>query len=215
MTRQRDLLPLQCPYPFAGQLVAHSVTSRAMRRRLHAKDSWQRWCNDGIKTINELNGSTQFSKCPRSRVQDAAITQIAAHYRGLSKPPSDLGPVGAFVELCRCSLPYLSDSEGPVAFERGNVALPASGDNLANILDCLPAEHSDLILHPERHMLDETHIFEDRLSEAGLERPFVDPSFFDCKVYAGFLKDLAERGILEWQKGGHSYLGVFFVRKKN
>ena len=46
--------------------------------------------------------------------------------------------------------------------------------------------------------------------------PYLDPQLVrDPKVYAKFLRRLDAAGILTWKTGIRSWLGVFFVAKKN
>mgnify|MGYP000249666573 CR=1 FL=1 len=44
-------------------------------------------------------------------------------------------------------------------------------------------------------------------------KPYVDPAFNNPHVYSKFLLQLSARGLVEWQVGGESFLGLFLVLK--
>ena len=142
---QRDLLPFSMPYPAAASLSKATSGSRNVLRRLHSKGGWQSWANDGVLAVNELYGFNGFSQCSPSPSKTAALSQFCRHFEEVGKPPTDLTPARAFVELCQNSLPYITDGRGPAPYEEGKVSLPAVGNHPVVPQDCLSPEHSALL----------------------------------------------------------------------
>ena len=58
----------------------------------------------------------------------------------MGKPPADLTPAGAFLELCGTKLPYLGEGAGPIPYERDLVALPSG-----SALPVDPLEHLSVL----------------------------------------------------------------------
>lgn len=212
--RQRDLLFLQKPFPEAGQLVAAQASSRPMQRRLRRSGGWKFRANARVATLNCLGGSSRFCSMSPSKTQSCAVERVIQSYKQMGRSPEDMTATGAFRELCRESLPYLSETEGPASFEKRRVSLPASGTTAARAAELLPKVHRDLFNKPHESLLREADEAARGLSDLGLTRAYVDPAFQSGRVYVDFLKDLLDHNLIEFQIGGESFMGAFFVKEK-
>ena len=212
---RRDLLPFPLPFPAAGNLPKGPHISRSIRRKLCTKQGWQTWANDGAEATNELYGSHSSFAGPLTASKEAALAQFCNHYRNVDKPPSDVSPAGAFLELCQNSLPYLSESVGPAPYDNEKISLPDACNDPANPLSCLSPEHLELISGPGNPMLRPEDEALHELDDLGLSHAHVDPAFNSPKIYVQFLMQMHSRQLLQFTTGGKTYLGVFFVTKKN
>ena len=174
---RRDLLPFPLPFPAAGNLPKGPHISRSIRRKLCTKQGWQTWANDGAEATNELYGSHSSFAGPLTASKEAALAQFCNHYRNVDKPPSDVSPAGAFLELCQNSLPYLSESVGPAPYDNEKISLPDACNDPANPLSCLSPEHLELISGPGNPMLRPEDEALHELDDLGLSHAHVDPAF--------------------------------------
>ena len=94
------------------------------------------------------------------------------------------------------------------------MSLP-SGGVIIDPMDHLSGEHREQLLGLSEPMLRPGDSLDCVSSAADVIQPHIDPAFNSAKVYASFLLDLHSRNLIEWQLGGKSFLGVFFVEKKN
>ena len=173
-TVQKDLLP---PYPNARGLTSARGVSRFKFKKCHVRGAWQAWANDGVRTLNELNGTPHFSKHDPSPSRLAALSQFCNHYRDMGGPPPDLSPAKAFVELCKNSLPYISDHRGPILYDADNLSLPAACVSPIDPLQHMSAEHSERVVGGHRAMLRPEPEALQALADAGLNKAHVDPAF--------------------------------------
>ena len=212
MTLSRELLPFPAPFPNAPCLRSAHNRSRGVRRRLHATGAWQQWANSGVSAINSLAGlgpSTSRDKTPLQ------LSRIVDANKDVGQPPSSLSPAGALRELCRESLPYLTEDAGPASFKPGLVALPELSQTACQSESALCSEHRDRLDGAGSTLLNSVDATQRALLDADLEKPYVDPAFRSPKVYGQFLSDLSKRGIICFKLNGKSYLGMFFVHKKD
>jgi len=211
---QKSLLPLPVPFP-SVRWPTHSNVSRSILRRAHSKMGWQSWANQGICTVNQLNGVPGDPRARPNRAQTAALSQFCSEYKSMGKPPDQLTPAGAFTELCHDSLPYIADGGGPAPYDRNKLSLP-NMDSTPVAPECnLCLEHSNTLRGKGVPMLRSVSQAAEAVADSGLSRPHVDSAFFCPRTYATFLCNLESRHLLEWQSGGESLLGVFFVHKKD
>ena len=109
--RQRDLLPLPLQFPHAFRQSPKGL-SRCSLRRLHARNAWQTWANEGVSTLSQLASHTRNRPGKPSRAQAAALDSFVKPYVEMCKPPPPLTPARAFTELCHSSPPYLQEGGG-------------------------------------------------------------------------------------------------------
>eukprot|EP00972_Heterocapsa_arctica_P085698 12628444-Heterocapsa_arctica.AAC.1 len=63
----------------------------------------------------------------------------------MGKRPAELTSAGAYLELCGSSLPYLSEGDGPVPYDRDLVSLPDVGVSAVPCEPLLTSAHRDLV----------------------------------------------------------------------
>lgn len=150
--RQRDVLPLPTPYPTVG-VDRWANASKTMRRRLARRNHWQRWCNDGVVSLNELAcGSlpTDMASCSSSSssrvVQNETLARLGEAYKAMDRPPPDLFPARAFFELCSAACPRADSGKGPIPYGSAPVALPDGDALVADVEELLSAEHDSHFL---------------------------------------------------------------------
>ena len=154
----------------------------------------------------------------RNHGQGLCIDRIREVYAGVPAPPAGLTPAQAFSCLRGSSTGY-----SPVPLQGARVTFDLERCSMPPPLNCAhPVVQSlsgkpheeivnwrERILKPESERHDYMH-GKDRI------KPYLDPKLVrDSKVYAKFLQRLDGAGILSWKVGIQSWLGVFFVAKKN
>ena len=211
---QTSLLPLPVPFPDV-RWHTHTKVSRSILRRAHSKMGWQSWANQGVCTVNQLNGVPGNPQAQPNRAQAAALSKFCSEYKDMGKPPLDFTPARAFNELCIETLPYLGGESGPAPYDCGKLSLPDVNSNPVSPECNLCAEHSNTLRGEGVPMLRSVSQAKECVADSGLARPHVDSAFHCPKTYASFLCKLQTRQLLEWQIGGVSLLGVFFVYKKD
>ena len=208
MPRQRDVLPLPLPFPRSGPL---PETLGRLMRVSHSAEGWRSWCNEGVSTLNRLYGGSRGPRSAPNFAQQVSLEHLAELFKDVGPPPPDLSPALAFTELTREALPYASNVGAPVPFESGRVSLPEGGATLVRLADVLPSEHLDLLSEGSGLLLN-PDFGPDKFFDF---HPFHDAAFRRPRIYAAFLGEIRERDLVEWQVGGPSFLGAFFVPKKD
>ena len=212
----RSLFPLPLPHQLVDSHTTPYRASKYSRRRLNLADGWKSWNNEGVKCLNELSGEGGSGRVPSTpnRLQRMSLQHLSEVYKSLDKPPSDLSAATAFRELCGNTVPYLTEDAGPRPYQEGLVSLPdvSAPVSLKEGLDAETFEQvcgrPDLLLNSD----SETKL---ALEDLDLNKPYIDPAFNSSKTYANFIKLMLDKNLVELQSGGRSYLGVFFVLKKN
>ena len=166
-------------------------------------------------TTNQLYGGASVCTTPPSTAQTVALEQFCSMYKAMGHAPDGLTPAGAFSELCHSGLPYSSEGGGPASYDRELLSLPALGGSPVDTCELLSEEHRDLVLGRKAPMLRSPDEAKCLIADAGLLKPHSDPALQSGRVYGEFIQSLLERGLVELQTGGKSYLGVSFVKKKN
>ena len=215
---RKGLFPLPLPPDNLNKADNPGPRSRSVQRRLRKGAAWRHWLREGVMCLNELSGegSRSSSVSSASKVQRKSLEHLSRIYSGLSGPPCDIFPAGAFRELCSSSLPYLAEEGGggPIPYQEGSVALPQASKPFCISEAVRPATFSQVLARADQLLCSETEAFS-ALEDAGVQRPYVDPSFRSPKVYSRFLRELHHKNLIEWTVGGKSYLGIFFVAKKD
>ena len=211
----KDLFPLPPPFPLVGQLASVVGVSRSVRRRLRRTGLWQQWANEGVATLNALSGRPDGSSCEPSPCQLASLEGLAEPFKRMGLPPPDLHPAEAFRELCGNSVPYLAENLGLASFERDNVALPSGNLPVIDTVAGLSPEHAHILNGADSSLLNSPEATAAALDVAGIVKPHHDPAFNAPRPYADFLRSLQDKGIITFEMHARSYLGCFFVRKKD
>ena len=182
----KTLLPLPVPFP-SVQWHSHHKVSRSILRRAHSKIGWQSWANEGVYTVNQLNGVPGPSDLKCSRAQSVVLSQFCQEYKGMGKPPLHMTPAGAFTELCHDSLPYLSDGGGPAPYEHSLLSLPGSDGLPVLPEEHLSPEHSNRVRGLGAPMLRSASEAGNAVADSGLTRPHVDSALLTQQLMQFFL----------------------------
>ena len=181
---------------------------------MHCQDGWKIWNNEGVKALNDLSGEGGSHTRAPSRLQRMSLQHLASEYESLGKPPCDLHPAAAFRELCKNSVPYLTEDSGPRPYQEGLVSLPSVSSPIS--LACgLDTQTFELVCGQPDSLLNNDADRQLALDDLDLSKPYIDPAFNSPKTYASFITSMFDKNLVEFQPGGKSYLGVFFVAKKN
>ena len=212
--RSRDLLPLPLPFPNTGFLETKCSHAR-YHRSVFGKSGLRRWCNDGVRVLDQLYGGSPPSGAP-TQLQHEVIRDLVDSYEAMGEPPIDMSPAGSFKDLCGSAVPYTGGASGaPVPFIQGATSLPSAGFTPVPLDEVLPPAHRVWMENGSERMLRDSSETNALLEHLQLHKPYHDPTFHSPKTYGAFLVDLASRGLLEWHPAGEAYLGVFFVPKKD
>ena len=216
-SRQRELFPLPV-LPVSTPLDSCKSLSRVVQRRVHKKNHIQQWKRDGLHTLNELSGYP-FSDPPEfcdTQAQLVACEGLEALYSRVPSPPDDLTGAGALSELCASATRYApTELSGVAPYVADSVSMPPSGCVPCDITQALGVADRNTVVGWETSMLLGPEGREEHRQSAERPRPFLEPSLVSKpEVYGNFLSLLDRAGMIQWRIGGPSYLGIFFVRKK-
>ena len=214
----RDLLPAPLPFPVDGPPGPLAGKARATQRKVHRRRHWQYWCNDGVRTLNELYaGITDEEHRDFSPSQNLCLSALASEYERLGAPPSDLTAAGAFAELCGRPAGYADSEAGPrVSFKPGLAALSPAGGKPITTVDLLPDGDRMMGLDWRRRLLRDSSDAHHLLSELGVAKPYSDPvPVRGKKNYGGFLRNTSDAGMLRFTENLPATVGIFFVGKKD
>ena len=125
---RREFLPSPLPFPRRGLTENLQELSRGVQRRLHAKDHWQGWCNDGVGAINKMySGDRIPGDACASGGQVECLDNLVPAYQRMGKPPNDITAAGAFRELCGTRVGYSVEPCPRAQFGSGVIAMPPAG----------------------------------------------------------------------------------------
>ncbi|CAK0846614.1 unnamed protein product [Prorocentrum cordatum] len=175
----------------------------------------------GISTLNVLGGRGEEwgPKVLPGAIQRQAVASLARAYFAAPPPPDDLTASGAWSALRGCGSGYAV--AGAVAGEfatnqRGRLALPAVGNQAIDLVSCLPDHYQKLLEDSGRAIRLPAVCTKDAAAEADELGPAMDPILARSpSKYAEFLMSAYESGVVEPATEVRSFVGVFFVRKKD
>jgi hypothetical protein len=125
--RSRDLFPLPRPFDVEEAAVLRNL-ARGTRRCIRRADFWKSMACEAVDALNSVvTGTASSALHPPNGAQKLALQNIVESCREMGAPPSDLGPAGAFHELCQKTEPYSDQSSGPAPYQRENASWPPSG----------------------------------------------------------------------------------------
>ena len=226
--RQRDIFPL--PYATAHEgIVDGGSLSRSQKRKAASHSRRDEWCADGIYSMNQLIGSYSNSKTDsdrdevagmllRNQGQALCIDRIREAYAAVPPPPAGLTPAQAFSCLRGSSTGYnpVPLQGTRVSFNLELCSMPPPLNCAHPVVDSLAGQPKEEIDNWRTRILKPESARDDYMNGTDRIRPYLDPQLVrDPKVYAKFLQRLDAAGILTWKTGIRSWLGVFFVAKKN
>ncbi|CAK0812042.1 unnamed protein product, partial [Prorocentrum cordatum] len=176
---------------------------------------------DGISTLNVLGGRGEEwgPKVLPGAIQRQALASLARAYFAVPPPPDDLTASGAWSALRGCGSGYAV--AGVVAgefatYQRGRLALPAVGNQAIDLVSCLPDHYQKLLEDSGRAIRLPAVCTKDVAAEVDELGPAMDPILARSpSKYAEFLMSAFESGVVEPATEVRSFVGVFFVRKKD
>ncbi|CAK0896604.1 unnamed protein product [Prorocentrum cordatum] len=221
----RDLLPLPSGRCLADLLEGLSPAglgvSRCADRRRSRRRAAVAWLQDGISTLNVLGGRGEEwgPKVLPGAIQRQAVASLARAYFAVPLPPDDLTASGAWSALRGCGSGYAV--AGVVAgefatYQRGRLALPAVGNQAIDLVRCLPDHYQKLLEDSGRAIRLPAVCTKDVAAGVDELGPAMDPILARSPIkYAEFLMSAYESGVVEPATEVRSFVGVFFVRKKD
>ncbi|CAK0817574.1 unnamed protein product, partial [Prorocentrum cordatum] len=204
-----------------------SEESAVLKERRKAKEgrqlarSTEAWLQDGISTLNVLGGRGEEwgPKVLPGAIQRQAVASLARAYFAVPPPPDDLAASGAWSALRGCGPGYAV--AGVVAgefatYQRGRLALPAVGNQAIDLVSCLPDHYQKLLEDSGRAIRLPAVCTRGAAAEVDGLGLAMDPILARSpSKYAEFLMSACESGVVEPATEVRSFVGVFFVRKKD
>ena len=214
--RSRDLLPL--PLLPSCESWVGPRKSRSVHKRIGRRSNWIQWANDGIRALNELSGhGKSFSGTRPNAAQEACVNDLSSVYRDFGPPPAEFSEEESLGEILRKAHFYAPEAGEVVPYQEGSVSFPTVGAPV-DITAGLSDDGRMLIRDFGKHLLCSEGEASQKRLDLGIDRVYSDPSLVnDAARYGGFLRMLAEAGMIRWERAGSegTTVGIFFVRKKD
>ena len=214
-----DLPMLRLPSPVRGNV------SRSVQRRIQRKCAMVGRVNKAILALNSLffGGSKIFeSKQVDSLeglplVQQDVIRSLQQRVQFLGPPPEGISCSGALSALRATSGSYLDCEAGVgevVPMSLDSLFLPKGKVAGVNLLEHFTGADLEVISNYEEYMMHDASVWTNLQDQAGLLKPYDDPSLRNKKQYLKFLKHLFSCGVLGFSKVCKGRVGAFSVSKK-
>ncbi|CAK0826393.1 unnamed protein product [Prorocentrum cordatum] len=221
----RDLLPLPSGRCLADLLEGLSPAglgaSRCADRRRSRRRAAEARLQGGISTLNVLGGRGEEwgPKVLPGAIQRQAVASLARAYFAMPPPPDDLTASGAWSALrgCGSGCAVAGVVAGEFAtYQRGRLALPAVGNQAIDLVSCLPDHYQKLLEDSGRAIRLPAVCTKDVAAEVDELGPAMDPILARSpSKCTEFLMSAFESGVVEPATEVRSFVGVFFVRKKD
>ena len=223
--RIRDLLPL--PHFQPGSCATQSSqggrkfeSESAKRNRLRRADNACK-VNEVIDTLNEMSGFSSVTKAPLTQAQKDSqkiLLQRVARLPRSAERISMREAVHELLHLCPSSeyMPEEGTRSAVRPFDRHLVSLPECGASALDALQLLDDRGREILEQFETFMLAPDGV-QGEIFEKGIRvKPYMDEVLSASpEMYSGFIKDLFERGMIEFRRSATSTITPFFVAKKN
>jgi hypothetical protein len=215
-----DVLPLPSVSFDSPQKWNSLPLSRSVIRKLQAKQHVDSWLDLGISALNSLGGfhSSKYggpvsvNKLGNHHVH---IKHLRRDYDSIGPPPIGWCPQEAFRELQGSCGDYAGISGSLAVYREGTVSLPDVGSRGADLVKLSSGQaksyldNHDSLLRPSRSRDAE-------LAKLEFDRPYMDPVLRQSHVkYAGFVRELCQKGVVTYDHTHTADVGVFFVKKKD
>ena len=223
--RWRDLLPLPLFRPASpgsqqdsGGKNFESVSSK--RNRVRREDNVSK-VNEVIHAVNEMAGFTAPSKKPALKAQCAAQTVLMRSVASLPRCAERPRMREAIHELLRLSPSSEYMSEEVVRstvhpYDPCLVSLPECGAAPCDATELIDERGRDVLERFEDTMIASDEALGSLFESQKHIKPDLDEVFQkEPSKYIAFIKDLYERGMIEFREHAKSIITPFFVTKKN
>ena len=221
--RWRDILPLPHVEPFdwgrdasANPPNKNDCSLGCYRRRLRRYDNRSQ-ANNVIDAVNEMAGFQAPKVGAPTLLQQECITHILKTVVELPRSSECMPMREAVRELLQYSphSPYVEEVGAGTTvrpYQRDLVSLPEVGSEVMNAYDLLDETGKQILEAYDSSMLCSE---EERLSK-DMVSPYMDTVLQGSNAtYVEFVKDLWERGMLEFQSDAAAVVTPFFVIKKS
>ena len=214
--RWRELFPLQNA-PLPDRLPGLSTSAR--RRRAKVRD---RVCqvNSIVDCLNEMYvPSSQVSSYPQMESQAQRDSQhyIFQQLNRMKYPSSTCTEREAVKELLQTSTSYEGGQMTTVRpYERDLVSLPDCGAHPIALEQVIDAAGRDFLEDPHVSMMRTAEEWGHIIEKDDVFRPYMDVTLQGSpKKYVMFVKDLIDKGMVDFTARPKDLVTPFFVKKKN
>ena len=223
--RIRDVLPL--PHIKPGPCASWSPqggqqfeSTRAKRNRIRRADNLCK-ANEVIDSINEMAGFKSAPKAPANQAQVESQKILLQRIARLDRPAERINTREAIHELLHlCPSSDYMPEEGTRStvrpYDRSLVSLPDCGASAIDATHLLDDRGREILEQFDSCMLAPDWV-QGQIFEKGTHiKPYMDEVLRSSpQVYSDFIKDLFDRGMLEFRRSATSIITPFFVAKKN
>ena len=218
----RELLP--CPIPFGINDVDGKQSCRTVTRRHLRREGWQRWCNDGVRALNDMYGhgilTSEESHYNVSATQKICLDRLAVAYKSAGAAAPDCNSAaGAFRELCGTkpgygsSDPFTTGERAP--FREGDVSLPPPGARPADPELLFDGEDLQQWREWRTRLLHSPSSAQEQRDALAVSQPYSDAALTkNPKQYARFIEQLMAANACDLGTFKDATVGIFFVLKK-
>ena len=222
-SRQREIFPLPIPSCSSPQDIPSTSLSKSQLRRMRTKFRKNSWLADGIQSLNELSGAPYScaSEFPRNAAHHDVLDRLHQLYSCVPKPDVAQSGARAFAELCKTASRYdpLAPAVLPgdrASYDKADVSWPPHATTPHPVVNSLTGRDKYVVENWSTHMLKSSAARTAYENSQNRIKPFLEPTLVhDVKVYADFLKEMENSGMLTWHRDVPSLLGVFFVKQSN
>ncbi len=215
--RQRGLFPLSSLNDYHAGNGGGSL-SRGTAQRISRKKQMLQTGNAAIDSLNWLEGFDKPSATPpflMNKGQRQVHQHVVGCVRDLGRPPDDLRPPEAFVELRGAGL-YDDPSTSPARYCFADLSLPKDGSvplPWSSVLD-KPGDRSFEADFVRKNLLQSADAAE-KLRKLDLPVPHCDPTLTSSPTeYGRFIRKLVSCGVCELTtKKGIETCGCFFCQE--
>ena len=218
--RWRDLLPLPLYKPqveSTGHSFRESVSSK--RHRVRSDDNLRR-VNEAITALNALAGFDSPAASAPTKAQGLSNAILMRRIAQMPRPAMQPTMREAIHELLHLpASQYACEDEARSTvrpFDSSLVSLPVCGASPRDATELIDPQGRDVLEGYMHSMLlgdsDLGQIYE----KGKHVKPYMDETLRTSpQAYGDFVKDMFERGMLDFARGAASVIAPFFVAKKN
>ena len=214
--RWRDLFPLpSCELPSVRQGVSASSRKRSIRVRQRAEQA-----NSVVDCLNEMYCAnvTGDSLPFQTQAQHDSHHQIFKQLGRFKNPTTKCTVREAVEELLHASSTYDGEESSNTvrAYDRDLVSLPGCGDQPISLAEVMDEQGRELVKDPLSYMMRDDDEWGEMIEHGETFQPYMDTRLqADPTMYAGFIKDLVGKGMLDFTRRPADLVTPFFVVKKN
>lgn len=213
--RWRELFPL--PFEPEPERV-HGASTSSRRRRAKVRDR-VRQVNSMVGCLNEM-----YLSCKPNSPEGITRAQQASHHflfqqvKRQMLPKTSVSEREAVQELLRCDTTYngVNESTTVLPYDRDLVSLPDCGASPVVLQEVLDDVGREVVARPLDSMMVSEETWGEIIEHGDTFRPYMGKVLQkDAALYRIFIKDLFEKGMIDFTDRPQDLVTPFFVRKKN